>query len=65
MAEKGFVKGSISLDDYARVSEIGTRTETDYETAKMDFINSYMIMEVMTGMNFHLSNEILQNNEGN
>lgn len=65
MAEKGFVKGSISLDDYARVTEIGTRTETDFETAKMDFINSYMIMEVITGMNFNLSNEIVPNNEGN
>ena len=64
MAEKGFMKGSISLDDYARVSEIGTRTETDYETARIDFINSYMIMEVITGINFNISNEILRNNEG-
>jgi len=65
MAEKGFVKGSISLDDYSRVLEIGAHTETDFETAKMDFINSYMIMEVITGMNFNITNEIQQNNEGN
>jgi outer membrane protein TolC len=65
MAEKGFVKGSISLDDYARVSQIGTSTESDYETARMDFINSYMIMEVMTGMNFNITNETPLNNEGN
>jgi outer membrane protein TolC len=65
MAEKGFLKGAISVDDYSRVSEIGSRTETDYETAKMDFINSYMIMEVMTGTKFNIINEIQQNNEGN
>jgi outer membrane protein TolC len=65
MAEKGFVNGTISVDDYSRVSEIGTRTESDFETAKMDFINSYMIMEVMTGMKFNITSEIIQNNEGN
>ena len=65
MAEKAFVKGTISLDDYSRVSDIGSHTETDFETAKMDFISSYMIMEVMTGLNFNISNEIPQNNEGN
>ena len=65
MAEKGFVKGTISLDDYSRVSSIGAQTETDFETAKMDFINSYMIMEVMTGMNFNIINVIPQNNETN
>jgi outer membrane protein TolC len=65
MAERGFVKGTVSVDDYSRVSEIGTRTESDYESAKMDFINSYMIMEVITGMNFNIINEIPQNNEGN
>jgi len=46
-------------------SEIGTRTESDFETAKMDFYQSYMIMEVITGMNFNFTNEIPQNNEGN
>jgi outer membrane protein TolC len=65
MAEKGFVKGTVSVDDYSRVSEIGSRTESDFETAKMDFINSYMIMEVITGMNFHIINEIPQTNESN
>ena len=65
MAEKGFVKGTISLDDYSRVSEIGSQTESDFETAKSDFINSYMIMEVMTGINFNITNEIPQNNESN
>jgi outer membrane protein TolC len=65
MAEKGFVKGTISLDDYSRVSEIGSQTESDFETAKSDFINSYMIMEVMTGISFNITNEIPQNNESN
>lgn len=63
MAEKGFVKGTITLDEYSRVSQIGSSTEADYETARTDFINSYMIMEVMTGINFNIINEIPQGNE--
>jgi outer membrane protein TolC len=65
MAEKGFVKGTVSVDDYSRVSEIGAHTETDFETAKMDFVSSYMIMEVITGMKFNITNYIPQENESN
>ena len=63
MAEKGFVKGTITLDEYSRVSQIGSGTEADYETARTDFMNSYMIMEVLTGMSFNIINEIPKGNE--
>jgi hypothetical protein len=65
MAEKGFVNGAISVDDYSRVSEIGARTETDFEAAKMDFVTAYMILEVLTGIKFNLTNEIQLKNESN
>lgn len=54
MAEKQFVNGSITVDNYSRVSEFGSRTEQDYESAKMAFVTAYMILEEMTGMKFNL-----------
>ena len=65
MAEKGFVNGAITVDEYSRVSEIGARTETDFEAAKMDFVTAYMILEVQTGIKFNLTNEIQLKNESN
>lgn len=54
MAEKQFVNGSITVDNYSRVTEFGSSTEQAYETAKSDFITAYMILEEMTGMKFNL-----------
>jgi outer membrane protein TolC len=54
MAEKQFVNGSITVDNYSRVSEFSSRTEQDYETSKMAFITAYMLLEEFTGMKFNL-----------
>jgi outer membrane protein TolC len=58
MAEKGFMNGTLSVDDYSRVSEISASTESDYETTKMDFMTAYMLLEETTGMRFNIYNEI-------
>jgi outer membrane protein TolC len=54
MAEKGFTNGTLTVDDYSRVSEISARTETEFETARMDFLTSYQILEETVGMKFNL-----------
>lgn len=54
MAEKQFVNGSITVDNYSRVSEFSSRTEQEYETSKMAFITAYMILEEITGMKFNI-----------
>jgi outer membrane protein TolC len=64
LAEKSFLNGTITIDEYSRVSEIESRTESDYETARMNFLVSYQTLEVMVGMNFNLNTTIQQNNEG-
>ena len=64
VAEKSFLKGAITIDEYSRVSEIESRTEVDYELARMNFLTSYQTLEVMVGMNFNLNTMIQPNNEG-
>ncbi|MCX6245246.1 MAG: TolC family protein [Bacteroidetes bacterium] len=58
MAEKGFLNGTVSIDNYSQVTEIATRTESDFEMAKTEFLTSYMMLEELTGMKFNIYNEI-------
>ncbi len=57
LAEKSFTSGTITVDEYSRVSEIESRTETEYETIKVDFVSAYKTLEVMVGMKFDLNND--------
>jgi outer membrane protein TolC len=57
MAEKGFMNGTVTVDDYSQVSEIEARTESDFENTRMEFLTAYMILEEITGLTFNLYNE--------
>jgi outer membrane protein TolC len=65
MVEKEFSNGIISVTEYSRISEIVTRTETDFENARMDFLTAYMILEEIVGMKFNLTYNISGYHEGN
>lgn len=54
LTQKDFTKGTISLEDYTRLSESAMRTEVDYETAKVDFLTAYLILEDFVGTKFNL-----------
>lgn len=54
MVEKQFSNGVISLTDYTRMLGDVSHLETSYETARMDFLSAYMILEVVVGMKFNL-----------
>ncbi len=56
MAEKEFSNGIVTVTEYTRISEIVTHSEADYETARIDFLTAYMVLEEIVGMKFHLSN---------
>jgi outer membrane protein TolC len=56
MAEKSFMSGTITVDEYSRVSEIEARTESEFESIKVDFLSAYQTLEVMVGMKFNLNN---------
>ena len=55
MADKEFSNGIIPLSEYARISEIVLRSESDFENSRMDFLTAYMILEEIVGMKFNLT----------
>jgi outer membrane protein TolC len=55
MAETEFKNGVIPLAEFARISEIESKAELDFETAKMSFTNAYMILEELAGIKFNLN----------
>jgi outer membrane protein TolC len=65
MAEKQFSNGIIPISEYARISEIVSKSESEYEGARMDFLTSYQILEEIAGFSFNLSQTITGANESN
>ena len=60
MVEKEFLNGIIAVSEYARISESVSRTETDIETAKIDFRTAYMILEEIVGVKFNRTKKLNQ-----
>jgi len=52
MVEKEFRNGIIPVSEYARISEIVYRAETDYELAKTEFITAKLLLEEIVGFKF-------------
>jgi outer membrane protein TolC len=57
MAENEFKNGVIPIGEYSRISEIESRADGDYESARIDFITSYLILEEIVGVKFNLIDE--------
>lgn len=55
MAEKEFQNGIIPVSEYTRISEIVSKAELDFETAKVDYSNAYMILQELAGIKFDLN----------
>ena len=49
MTEKEFRNGLVPVTEYARITEIATRAETDYETGKTEYITSKLLLENLIG----------------
>jgi outer membrane protein TolC len=58
MAEKQFLNGVVSTAEYSTITEIIARSEADFETTKMDFKTSFMILEEIVGMKFNLTSKL-------
>ena len=65
MVEKEFSNGVVSVTELTRITEIVSRSESDYENARTDFLTAYLILEELTGIKFHLTNTISGSNDGN
>jgi outer membrane protein TolC len=55
IVEKEFSNGIVSVTEFTRITELSSRAEADYETARMDFLTTYMVLEEMVGIKFHLN----------
>lgn len=56
MVEKEFRNGTIPVTEYVRISDMVSRTESDYETAKTEFITAKKILEEIVGFTFYRAN---------
>jgi outer membrane protein TolC len=63
MIEKEFQNGSISVSEYVRISDLASRTESEYEQARMNYITAFMVLEEIVG--FKLNSSTIKNNENN
>jgi outer membrane protein TolC len=55
MVEKEFSNGIISVSEYASIAESVSRTDTDFESSRMDFLTTFMILEEIVGVKFNIS----------
>ena len=65
MVEKEFQNGVVSVTEYARISDIVARNESDFETARTDYVTAYMILEEMIGFSLGAPTSTNNTNENN
>lgn len=58
MAERDFVNGQISLYELCRLNEMNRKSVYDFETARYEFYNAYMILQELVGIKFNVINSI-------
>jgi outer membrane protein TolC len=56
MVDKEFRNGTVPVNEFVRVSDIVSKTEAEYETAKSDFILAKKILEEIVGFSFYKTN---------
>jgi len=58
MAEKEFLNGQLTLYELARLNEMNRKAVTDFEYARIDFYNAYMILQELVGIKFNVITNI-------
>lgn len=58
LAEKEFLNGQSSLYELARINEMYRKAVYDYEDARIEFYNAYMLLQEITGIKFNAVNNI-------
>jgi outer membrane protein TolC len=54
MVEKEFQNGVVAISEYSRVMGIYTSAESDFETARVEFLTAYMLLEEFVGFKLNL-----------
>ncbi|MBK6964360.1 MAG: TolC family protein [Bacteroidales bacterium] len=65
MGETQFVNGVIPLSEYTQLCTNVSDSEIDYERSRIEFMNTYMILEEIVGFKFNLFRTSPGNNEYN
>jgi outer membrane protein TolC len=66
MVEEEFKNGVTPVVEYSRIHQIVSQAEDDLERARMDFIDSLMVLEEIAGFHFNIVNNIsITTNENN
>lgn len=63
MAETQFMNGLLPLSEYSQLSGNVSETEIDFEKARSDFLNAYLILEETVGFKLNLFNTSSETNE--
>ncbi len=65
MAETQFTNGTLALSEYAQLAGNVSETEIDFEKARIEFLNAYMMLEEIVGFKFNLFKTSVEINELN
>jgi outer membrane protein TolC len=65
MVDKEFSNGVVAVTEYSRITEIFSRSESDFETARSEFLTAYMVLQEIVGINFNLTNQTPGTDDGN
>jgi len=57
-AEKDFRNGAISVTEYSRIAELSSTAESDFQTTKVGFNTSYLLLQEIVGFKFKFNNSI-------
>jgi outer membrane protein TolC len=55
MVEKEFQNGVVDVTEFSRISENTARADSDFETARIEFITAYLILEEIVGFKFNIT----------
>jgi len=58
MAEQQFKNGQLPLGELARVMDFYSSAKSEYEQQRTAFITSYSLLEILTGVEFNLINQL-------
>jgi len=54
MIEKEFAINKVNIEEVARIKEIQSKSEIEFETAKSEFNTSFQLLQEITGVKFNL-----------
>jgi outer membrane protein TolC len=58
ISEKDYHSGVVTVTEYSRMAEVLSMAESDFQTTKVEFNTSYLILQEIVGIKFNVYNSI-------